>query len=236
MKKTQKKNNKNLIKFLIIYSKKNQADILCLKHIKKFKIDLKTVCSSDFRKENLKKKFKHWNGDYIIHLSSYYKLCESDLSRAKFAINFHPSSPKYPGSGGYSKAIYNLDKNFGITAHFMNKKIDNGKIIKYFSFKLSKNLTLKQLINKTNNHKFYAFKKILSLILKPFADEILLKLAKKNKYYWSKKRGTIRDIDNLQKITPNTSKEKLHKVIKSTMIGRYKPYIKLHGYKFEIKL
>ena len=37
MKKTQKKYNKNLIKFLIIYSKKNQADILCLKHIKKFK-------------------------------------------------------------------------------------------------------------------------------------------------------------------------------------------------------
>ena len=71
-----------------------------------------------------------------------------------------------------------LPQKLRIVFRFLNEIIKQGQYI---------SLTILCLFykNKTNNHKFYAFKKILSLILKPFGDKLLLKLAKKNKYYWS---------------------------------------------------
>lgn len=226
---------KNPIKILIIYNKKNLNDLKCIRFINRFNIKAKKICSENFRKENLGKYFKYWTGDYILHLSSYYKISEKNLKRARYAINFHPGSPKYPGSGAYTKAIYNSDRTFGITTHFMNKKIDNGKIIKYFSFKLNKKMTLPQLISKTDKHKFICFKKIVSAIVKPFGHKIIIQYSNQNKYKWSRKRGTIKEIDKLQKLKLNISKHKLKKIIKSTMIDKYKPYIILHGYKFEMK-
>lgn len=230
------KKNIKLKNILIIYSKKSKSDIKCVEYLNDFQIKLTRVFSKGVRKENLSNKINKWSGDYIIHLSSYYKLTKRDLKRAKIALNFHPSPPKYPGSGGYSKALFNLDKKFGVTVHYMNHKIDNGKIVGFYSFKINKKLTLEKLINKTNNFKFVVFKKILRKLLSNNGENKILKLSNNNKLKWSKKRGKIKDIDRIQKIGRFISKSELERVIRSTSIGKYSPYIVLHGYKFELKI
>ncbi len=230
------KKNIKLKKILIIYSKKSKTDIKCVEYLNKFKIKLTKIFSTGIRKENLKSKINKWNGDYIIHLSSYYKLTNRDLKKAKIALNFHPSPPKYPGSGGYSKALFNLDKKFGVTVHYMNNKIDNGKIVGFYSFKINKNLTLEKLIKKTSNFRLLVFKKIVRLLLTNDGENKILKLSNNNKFQWSKKRGQIKDIDRIQKVGRFISKSKLERIIRSTRIGKYNPYILLHGYKFELKI
>lgn len=52
----------------------------------------------------------------------------------KGAINFHPSTPSYPGVGGASYALYHRDTVYGATAHLMTPAVDQGPIIrvKYF--------------------------------------------------------------------------------------------------------
>ncbi len=45
-------------------------------------------------------------------------------------LNIHPSLlPKYKGLNTHEKAIKNKDKYSGCTVHFVNSKLDSGKII-----------------------------------------------------------------------------------------------------------
>ena len=115
---------------LIIISKKNLYSKRIIK-ILKTNFKTKVVWSTDFRNENLKNRIGNWKGEYLFHYSSYYKIPTQILNRALInCINFHPSTSKYPGSGGTSMALMNGDKHFGSIAHLINYKIDNGLILK----------------------------------------------------------------------------------------------------------
>lgn len=49
-------------------------------------------------------------------------------------INFHTAPPCWPGRGSCSYALLNNDKEFGVTAHIMNEKVDAGPILKVLRF------------------------------------------------------------------------------------------------------
>ena len=40
-------------------------------------------------------------------------------------INFHPGSPEYPGTGCTNFAIYNKEKEYGVTCHYMKTSVDS---------------------------------------------------------------------------------------------------------------
>ena len=68
-------------------------------------------------------------------------------------INIHPSLlPKYKGLNTHQKAIKNKDKFSGCTVHYVNSKLDSGKII----------LQGKVSINKKDNE-FSLEKKVLKV-------------------------------------------------------------------------
>jgi methionyl-tRNA formyltransferase len=74
--------------------------------------------------------------DFIFNYLSPKKFPEWLINFPKFnCYNFHPGSYKYPGVGSASFAIYNQDKEFGLTAHRMDTNFDSGDIVceKYFS-------------------------------------------------------------------------------------------------------
>jgi phosphoribosylglycinamide formyltransferase-1 len=83
-------------------------------------------------------------------------------------LNIHPSLlPKYKGLNTHEKAIKNKDKYYGCTVHFVNSKLDSGKIISQKKVRIYKFDTPKTLAKKilTQEHKLYpvAIMKILSL-------------------------------------------------------------------------
>ena len=176
-------------------------------------------------KNMFKKKF-----DYIFCFRSFYILNKLLRRVNLFAINFHPCTPKYPGAGGVNYALYN-DKYFGCTAHIMNRKVDSGKIIDVKYFKLRKSDTLEKVLAKT-----YALqtKQIIKIVKATIVDKSYInkQLKKNNKIKWAKNFYTMKMLNKFYEINCKITKKNLLKKIKSTVIGKFKPYVVLHGEKF----
>ena len=110
------------------------------------------------------------NNINLICLAGFMKILSKnviDNFKGKI-LNIHPSLlPKYKGLSTHEKAIKNKDKYSGCTVHFVNSKLDSGKIINQKKVKINKFDTPKKLAKKIliQEHKLYpaAIMKIFSL-------------------------------------------------------------------------
>ena len=128
-------------------------------------------------------------------------------------------------------ALYNNEKFYGCTAHIINQKIDNGKILDVKKFQVTKKDTVKSCLEKTYKIMAKQVLGIIKLLIKK--DENLTKLIKKNKHIkWSKKLTTKKDLEKLYLINKKASKKHLKKIIRATNTNSFKPYISLHNEKF----
>ena len=115
---------------------------------------------SDLKKENIK----------LICLAGFMKILSKNFIK-KFngkILNIHPSLlPKYKGLNTHQRAIENNDKYSGCTVHFVNSKLDSGKIILQKKVRVNKNETPNSLAKKilVQEHKLYpkAILKIFNL-------------------------------------------------------------------------
>ena len=105
----------------------------------------------------------------IICLAGFMKILSRDLLK-KFKgkiINIHPSLlPKYKGLNTHQRAIDYNEKYSGCTVHYVNSKLDSGKIILQKKVKIFRNDTAKKLAKKVlkQEHLLYpkALKKVIS--------------------------------------------------------------------------
>ena len=68
----------------------------------------------------------------LICLAGYMKIISKNFIKlfGKKIINIHPSLlPKFKGLNTFSRVIKNKEIRSGCTVHFVNEKLDNGKII-----------------------------------------------------------------------------------------------------------
>lgn len=84
---------------------------------------------------------KNSNPDLIWVTDYRYLIPKEIISEAPFgAVNLHPSLlPKYRGRAPLNWAIIEGEKEIGLTAHFIDEKLDNGDIICQIKFFLNKN-------------------------------------------------------------------------------------------------
>lgn len=112
-----------------------KIDRLLLEFIRKK--DIKFICLAGFMRILSKKFLKNFNGKII---------------------NIHPSLlPKYKGLNTHKKVIQNKDKFSGCTVHYVNTKLDSGKIILKKKVKVYKKDTIRSLSNRVlrAEHKLY---------------------------------------------------------------------------------
>ena len=127
------------------FKKKHIDEKKILFELKKNRIDL--ICLAGFLKILSKTFINNFNGKIL---------------------NIHPSLlPKFKGLNTHERAIRNKEKYSGCTVHFVNSKLDSGKIILQDKVKINKNETPKTLAKKilVQEHKLYpkAILKIFSL-------------------------------------------------------------------------
>jgi phosphoribosylglycinamide formyltransferase-1 len=96
----------------------------------------------------------------IICLAGFMKiLSKSFIKNFKGKIlNIHPSLlPKYKGLNTHERAIRNKDKYSGCTVHFVNSRLDSGKIINQKKVRIKKLDTPKALAKRIliQEHKLY---------------------------------------------------------------------------------
>ena len=106
----------------------------------------------------------------LICLAGFMRILSKNfIKRFKGKIlNIHPSLlPKYKGLNTHQRAISNNEKYSGCTVHFVNSRLDSGKIILQKKVKISKFDSAKSLANKIliQEHKLYpkAIRKVFSL-------------------------------------------------------------------------
>ena len=182
--------------------------------------------------EKIDKKYLRFNYDYIFCFRSYYILKNNLLNKVNnAAINFHPGPPEYRGTGGVNYALYNNSNFYGCTAHLINEKVDNGKIIDIKKFNISKkNSVLEVLIKTYEVMTSLAISTIKNIKKNPvFIENQILK--NKN-IKWSNKIKTLKDLNNFYQINKNIKKIDFLNKIRATDTPKFKPYIKLHGKKF----
>ena len=112
----------------------------------------------------------HYHRSTYVFLAGYMAILSGDFVN-QFAgriINIHPSLlPKYKGLNTHKRALMNKEKYSGCTVHYVNSRLDSGKIILQKRVKISKNETEKTLTRKIliQEHKLYpkAISKIFNL-------------------------------------------------------------------------
>jgi len=169
------------------------------------------------------------DGYMIISFLSPWIVPESWLEKAQTAINFHPAPPAYPGTGCYNFALYNEEKEYGVTCHHMLTKVDTGKIISVIKFSTDGCDSILTLKNKTMQYLINQFYEVWDFIISekelPKSDEV-----------WLRKPYTRKDLKELCRITLNMDEEEIKKRIKATTFpgARDGPYLDLNGDKFSL--
>ena len=105
----------------------------------------------------------------FLCLAGFMKILSNNFIK-KFRyniINIHPSLlPKFKGLNTHERVIKNKEKFSGCTVHFVNSKLDSGKIILQKKVFVEKNETINSLRNKVlrQEHKLYseAIRKLFS--------------------------------------------------------------------------
>ena len=122
-------------KKIFAFKKKHIDEKKILFELKKNRIDL--ICLAGFMKILSKTFINNFNGKIL---------------------NIHPSLlPKFKGLNTHERAIRNKEKYSGCTVHFVNSKLDSGKIILQDKVRINKNETPKTLAKKilAKEHKLY---------------------------------------------------------------------------------
>ena len=126
----------------------------------KNKINTEKKIISEMKNKNIK----------LICLAGFMKILSKNFIRSFKGkiLNIHPSLlPKYKGLNTHKRAISNKEKYSGCTVHFVNSKLDSGKIILQKKVKITSGETAKSLAKKilAQEHKLYpkAVSKLLIL-------------------------------------------------------------------------
>ena len=162
-------NLKSLIKFSrtakspisIDFVISNNSKAKGLDYAKKFKIKKKVL---NFKNKNLSEKkllsILNINNIDMICLAGFMKILSGNFIK-KFKgkiLNIHPSLlPKYKGLNTHRRALNNKEKYSGCTVHFVNARLDSGKIIIQKKVRISKKDTKSSLAKKilAQEHKLY---------------------------------------------------------------------------------
>ena len=153
-------NLKSLIKFSILKSSPINVSIVIsndpkakgLKISKKYKIKNKIFnFHNQIMDENNIIKLLKKNKINLICLAGFMKILSKNFIK-KFEgkiLNIHPSLlPKYKGLNTHQRVLDNNEKFSGCTVHFVNSKLDAGKIILQKKIKIKKNDNSKSLAKK----------------------------------------------------------------------------------------
>ena len=119
----------------IINQTRNRFEKIAIKELRNRKIDL--ICLAGFMKVLTKNFIRNFNGKIV---------------------NIHPSLlPKYKGLNTYKRAIEKGDKLFGCTVHYVNEKLDSGKIITKKRVHIANAETVEKLKKKVQLEEYKAY-------------------------------------------------------------------------------
>jgi len=176
----------------------------------------------------LKIVFYPGEADYLISFQNPEIISPDVLKMIKkMSINIHPSLPEYRGVCCVSRALYDDKKEYGVTAHIIEKEVDSGRILKVFKFPIH-NDTCESLDLSAKNNSLLLLEEILQDIVNGKTDWECNEV-------WSDNLMTRKQFQEWITLPVNVEKAELDRMIKAVKRPGFPgPFIKLHGYKFSL--
>lgn len=145
----------------------------------------------------------------------------------KWAVNFHPGSPEYPGIGCTNFALYEGVVEYGVTAHVMERTVDSGRILGIRRFPIDPQDTVFTLTEKAYAELLLLFEEVIGTILTtdelPVCGEV-----------WKRRPFTRRQLEDLCRLDIHMPREEIERRIRATTYpGMPGAYIEWLGYMFE---
>ncbi len=160
-----RKNSKFKINLII----SNKSTAKGLDYAKKFKIKKKIINFQNIKnaEKNILLELEK-NKTKFICLAGFMKILSKNFIK-KFQgkiINIHPSLlPKYKGLNTHQRAIDNKEKYSGCTVHFVNSKLDSGKIILQKKIRILKSDNSRTLARRVLKQEHILYPKALNKVL-----------------------------------------------------------------------
>lgn len=217
-----------MIKKVAFYSKINKPDIKEIIAYLNQHFEEVFIFQSDSSSSKMPSEAFEVEPDLLISYLSPWIIPDAILNKTRlFNINFHPGSPDYPGIGCFNFALYDMAKEYGITAHLMEKVVDSGKIVRVKKFPVLPSDTVHSLSLKSYSYMFNLFIELVDYIKQnnnlPPCSEV-----------WKRKAYTRKELENLCKIDINMSTEEIDKRIRATYYpGMPSAYVEIQNHKFE---
>lgn len=166
------------------------------------------------RTEPFPEELLQWEGDIIISYLAQWIIPAALLQKAKFAaINLHPGPPEYPGIGCTNFAMYNNEKEFGITCHHMQARVDSGKIIGVRRFPILDNDTVYSITQRCYNEILHLFYELMTGLIAqgqfPESNET-----------WKRKPYTRKQLNALCELTEDLDDNEIARRVKATTYGK----------------
>jgi formyltetrahydrofolate-dependent phosphoribosylglycinamide formyltransferase len=158
--------NKSPIKISLIVSSNKRAK--GLNFADRYKIKKKIYDFNNIKKsESLILKQLKINKISLICLAGFMKILSPNFIK-KFKgiiLNIHPSLlPKYKGLNTHERVLQNKEKYSGCTVHYVNSRLDSGKIILQTKVKISKKDTSSSLKKKILKQEHLLYRKAINKV------------------------------------------------------------------------
>lgn len=160
-------------------------------------------------------------GDYLISFLSPWIITAEELARFDVAINFHPGSVEYPGSGCYNFALYEGASEYGAVCHHMLPKVDTGKVIAEVRFPIAAAETVETLKLTTMTAMLDMFETIASGI----ARRATLPAASQ---HWTRRAFLKREMDALKMCDHSMEADEIARRVRATVYPGYAGPIMRH--------
>tara|TARA_B100001057_G_scaffold15719_1_gene14887 strand:- start:14 stop:598 length:585 start_codon:yes stop_codon:yes gene_type:complete len=158
--------DKSPIKINLIVSNNKKAK--GLNFADKYKIKKKIYEFNNIKKsENLILKQLKTNKISLICLAGFMKILSPNFIKMfkGIILNIHPSLlPKYKGLNTHERVLQNKDKYSGCTVHYVNSRLDSGKIILQAKVKISKKETSSSLKKKILKQEHLLYRKAIKKV------------------------------------------------------------------------
>lgn len=172
-------NAENIIKYFknrdsvsVVYVLSNKKDAMVLERASRLKIPNNSFSNNDFIDTDKVLNFLKENADYVILAGFLWKIPAKIIAAfPNKIINIHPALlPKYGGKGMYGMHVHNavvenMEKQTGITIHYVNENYDEGAIIFQKSFEVLESDTPEDVAQKIHKLEHEYFPKIIEKVI-----------------------------------------------------------------------
>lgn len=152
----------------------------------------------------------HSRGDFLLSFGTSLIVPEEILTSYPLgAINIHGASPEFPGRDPHHWAAYSNAANYGATAHWMTKYVDDGEIVDVELRDVDSDLSPSELLEIGNDCAMRLIRRVLQQV------NSVASVSPKVQVKWGGFKKSRKDLIEITTITPDMSSEELSRRYKA---------------------